>query len=251
MKEVRFFYVPDAATQTELPQEEATHALRVLRIQAGDELFLMDGKGVFYRSEVSLATNKRCIYEVKEVMPQQPAWRGHIHLAIAPTKMMDRIEWMTEKATEIGFDEISFLNCKFSERKVIRTDRVDKIVVSAVKQSHKAWKPVVNELQNFKDFITTPRNGRKFICHCYEEIEKKDFFAEISKSCPADDSAGAAQEGADDITVLVGPEGDFSIDEVRLALENGYESVSLGTSRLRTETAGLVAVNMCHLARRI
>ncbi len=249
MKEVRFFYVPDAATQTELPQEEATHALRVLRIQAGDELFLMDGKGVFYRAEVSLATNKRCIYEVKEVMPQQPAWRGHIHLAIAPTKMMDRIEWMAEKATEIGFDEISFLNSKFSERKVIRIDRIDKIVVSAVKQSHKAWKPVVNEQQNFKDFITTPRNGRKFICHCYEEIEKKDFFAEISKSCPADDSAGAAQEGADDITVLVGPEGDFSIDEVRLALENGYESVSLGTSRLRTETAGLVAVNMCHLAR--
>ena len=192
MKEVRFFYVPDAATQTELPQEEATHALRVLRIQAGDELFLMDGKGVFYRAEVSLATNKRCIYEVKEVMPQQPAWRGHIHLAIAPTKMMDRIEWMAEKATEIGFDEISFLNCKFSERKVIRIDRIDKIVVSAVKQSHKAWKPVVNELQNFKDFITAPRNGRKFICHCYEEIEKKDFFAEISKSCPADDSAGGA-----------------------------------------------------------
>ncbi len=249
MKEVRFFYVPDAATQTELPQEEATHALRVLRIQTGDELFLMDGKGVFYRAGVSLATNKRCIYEVKEVMPQQPAWRGHIHLAIAPTKMMDRIEWMAEKATEIGFDEISFLNCKFSERKVIRIDRIDKIVVSAVKQSRKAWKPVVNELQNFKDFITTPRNGRKFICHCYEEIEKKDFFAEIFKSCPADDSAGAAQEGADDITVLVGPEGDFSIDEVRLALENGYESVSLGTSRLRTETAGLVAVNMCHLAR--
>ena len=212
-------------------------------------MFLMDGKGVFYRAEVSLATNKRCIYEVKEVMPQQPAWRGHIHLAIAPTKMMDRIEWMAEKATEIGFDEISFLNCKFSERKVIRIDRIDKIVVSAVKQSHKAWKPVVNELQNFKDFITAPRNGRKFICHCYEEIEKKDFFAEISKSCPTDDSAGAAQEGTDDITVLVGPEGDFSIDEVRLALENGYESVSLGTSRLRTETAGLVAVNMCHLAR--
>lgn len=132
-------------------------------------------QGVFYRAEVSLATNKRCIYEVKEVMPQQPAWRGHIHLAIAPTKMMDRIEWMAEKATEIGFDEISFLNCKFSERKVIRIDRIDKIVVSAVKQSHKAWKPVVNELQNFKDFITAPRNGRKFICHCYEEIEKKDF----------------------------------------------------------------------------
>ena len=255
MKEVRFFYVPDAATQTELPQEEATHALRVLRIQAGDELFLMDGKGVFYRAEVSLATNKRCIYEVKEVMPQQPAWRGHIHLAIAPTKMMDRIEWMAEKATEIGFDEISFLNCKFSERKNLRADRIEKIVISAVKQSHKAWKPVVNELESFKEFIQTPRSGRKFICHCYEEVEKKDFFTEIN-SCSMDsdasqDSSASQESGAADITVLVGPEGDFSIDEVRLALENGYESVSLGTSRLRTETAGLVAVHMAHIARKI
>ncbi len=242
MKEVRFFYVPDAAQQTELPQEEATHALRVLRLQPGDEMFLMDGAGAFYRAEVSLATNKRCIYELKETMPQQPAWHGHIHLAIAPTKMMDRIEWMAEKATEIGFDELSFLNCKFSERKVIRVDRVDKIVVSAVKQSHKAWKPVVNDMVGFKLFVTTPRPGRKFICHCYEEVEKKDFFKEVSRPC---DEADA------DITVLVGPEGDFSIDEVRLALENGYESVSLGTSRLRTETAGLVAVNMSYIARRI
>ena len=241
MKEVRFFYVPDAATQTELPQEEATHALRVLRIQAGDELFLMDGKGVFYRAEVSLATNKRCIYEVKEVMPQQPAWCGHIHLAIAPTKMMDRIEWMAEKATEIGFDEISFLNCKFSERKVIRIDRIDKIVVSAVKQSHKAWKPVVNDMIPFKEFIAQPRTGKKYICHCYEEIDKVDLFAELQK--PLDD------EG--DVTILVGPEGDFSIEEVQLALQHGYVSVSLGTSRLRTETAGLMAVAMANLARRI
>ena len=249
MKEVRYFYVPDAANQVELPAEEATHALRVLRLKGGDEIFLMDGEGSFFRAEVTAASSKRCLYEIKEEMPQQRAWKGHIHLAIAPTKMMERIEWMAEKATEIGFDELSFLNCQFSERKVVKTPRIDKIVISAVKQSHKAWKPVVNELVSFKEFIQTPRPGRKFICHCYEEIEKKDFFAEISKSCPADDSAGAAQEGADDITVLVGPEGDFSIDEVRLALENGYESVSLGTSRLRTETAGLVAVNMCHLAR--
>ena len=251
MKEIRYFFVPDAGKVTELPQEEAKHALKVLRLTSGDEINLMDGEGNFYRAEVSLASSKHCLYQILETFPQQPAWKGKVHLAIAPTKMMDRIEWMAEKATEIGFDELSFLSAKFSERKTIRVDRVDKIVVSAVKQSHKAWKPVVNELQNFKDFITTPRNGRKFICHCYEEIEKKDFFTEISKSCPADDSAGAVQEGADDITVLVGPEGDFSIDEVRLALENGYESVSLGTSRLRTETAGLVAVNMCHLARRI
>lgn len=245
MKEVRYFYVPNAAQETELPQEEATHALRVLRLKAGDEIFLMDGEGAFYRAQVSLATNKRCIYEILESMPQQRAWQGHIHLAIAPTKMMDRIEWMTEKATEIGFDEISFLNCKFSERKNLRADRIEKIVISAVKQSHKAWKPVVNDMQSFKDFITTPRPGRKFICHCYEEVEKKDFFSELQKPWAAEQPEDA------DITVLVGPEGDFSIDEVRLALENGYESVSLGTSRLRTETAGLVAVHMAYLNRRL
>ena len=278
MKEVRYFYVPDAANQVELPAEEATHALRVLRLKGGDEIFLMDGEGSFFRAEVTAASSKRCLYEIKEEMPQQRAWKGHIHLAIAPTKMMERIEWMAEKATEIGFDELSFLNCQFSERKVVKTPRIDKIVISAVKQSHKAWKPVVNELVSFKEFIQTPRPGRKFICHCYEEVEKKDFFTEISgilneapapaatESSNADvataatessnaDVATAASESptadAADITVLVGPEGDFSIDEVRLALENGYESVSLGTSRLRTETAGLVAVHMAHIARRV
>lgn len=244
MKEVRYFYVPDAANQVELPAEEATHALRVLRLKGGDEIFLMDGEGSFFRAEVTAASCKRCLYEIKEEMPQQRAWKGHIHLAIAPTKMMERIEWMAEKATEIGFDELSFLNCQFSERKVVKTPRIDKIVISAVKQSHKAWKPVVNELISFKEFIQTPRPGRKFICHCYEEVEKKDFFTEISSIQNAD-----APDA--DITVLVGPEGDFSIDEVRLALENGYESVSLGTSRLRTETAGLVAVHMAHIARRL
>lgn len=257
MKEVRYFYVPEAATQVELPAEEATHALRVLRLKGGDEIFLMDGEGSFYRAEVTAASSKRCLYEIKETMPQERAWKGHIHLAIAPTKMMERIEWMAEKATEIGFDELSFLNCQFSERKVVKTPRIDKIVISAVKQSHKAWKPVVNELESFKDFIQTPRLGRKFICHCYEEIEKKDFFREISSlSNDADGNNASSTDGNNasssaDITVLVGPEGDFSIDEVRLALENGYESVSLGTSRLRTETAGLVAVHMAHIARRL
>lgn len=260
MKEVRYFYVPEAATQVELPAEEATHALRVLRLKGGDEIFLMDGEGSFYRAEVTAASSKRCLYEIKETMPQERAWKGHIHLAIAPTKMMERIEWMAEKATEIGFDELSFLNCQFSERKVVKTPRIDKIVISAVKQSHKAWKPVVNELESFKDFIQTPRPGRKFICHCYEEIEKKDFFREISSlSNGADAKSASSSASADsnnasssaDITVLVGPEGDFSIDEVRLAMENGYESVSLGTSRLRTETAGLVAVHMAHIARRL
>ncbi len=241
MKEIRYFYVPNAANETEMPLEEAMHALRVLRIKSGDEIYLMDGEGCFYRAEVTLAATKRCLYEVKECMPQERAWNGHIHLVIAPTKMVDRIEWMAEKATEVGFDELSFLNCKFSERKVMRTVRLDKIIVSAVKQSHKAWKPIANQMVPFKEFIDMPRKGRKFICHCYEEIEKKDYFTELSRPFEGDDA---------DVTVLVGPEGDFSIDEVKYALEHGYESVSLGTSRLRTETAGLMAVAMANLARR-
>lgn len=240
MKEVRYFYVPDAKNNNELPQEEATHALRVLRLKSGDEMFIMDGTGNFYHAEVSLATNKKCLYEIKETLPQNKTWKGHIHLAIAPTKNMDRIEWMTEKATEIGFDELTFLNCTFSERKVLRTERIEKIVVSAIKQSRKPWKPIVNEMISFKDFISNPRKGRKFIAHCYQEIEKNNLFDIIN-----------SDKENESITVLVGPEGDFSIDEVRLAIENGYESISLGQSRLRTETAGLMAVTMSQLSLRL
>lgn len=243
MKETRFFYVPDAANSTEMPQEEAMHALRVLRLQSGEEVFLMDGVGNFYRAVITLAATKRCMYEIKETLEQSRSWQGHLHLALAPTKMMDRIEWMAEKATEIGFDELSFLNCKFSERKVMRTLRLEKIVVSAVKQSRKPWKPVVNQMESFKDFIKQPRAGRKFICHCYTEVERQDLYTLLQQPYGQGEKA--------DVTLLIGPEGDFSIDEVQLALANGYESVSLGTSRLRTETAGLEAVMMANLMRRI
>ena len=151
MKETRFFCVPDAASQTELPPDEAMHAMRVLRLKGGDELFLMDGEGTFYRAEVTIAATHHCYYQIKEAMPQQPQWKGHLHLAIAPTKMLERIEWMTEKATEIGIDEISFFTCQFSERRVMKTTRLEKIAISAVKQSHKAWKPVLRELVLFRN----------------------------------------------------------------------------------------------------
>ena len=198
MKEARYFFVPDAAHQTELPVDEAMHALRVLRLKGGDEIFLMDG----------------------------------------PTKMMDRMEWFVEKATEIGVDEISFLNCKFSERKLLKLPRLEKIVISAVKQSHKAWNPVLHEMVSFKDFIRQPREGRKFIAHCYDEIPRAYLFDELRKS-----------SAPEELTVMIGPEGDFSIDEVKEAVEAGYQSVHLGTSRLRTETAGLSAVMMMRLVK--
>ena len=243
MKEERFFYVPDAASQNEMPMDEAMHALRVLRLKGGDEMYLMDGVGCFYRAEVTIAATKRCLYEIHEAFPQEKGWQGRIHIAMAPTKMMDRVEWFAEKATEIGFDELSFMNCKFSERKVMRTVRLDKIVVSAMKQSRKPWKPVVNQMQAFREFITQPREGLKFIAHCYPEIPREDFFQIISQ--PENAHADS------DITVLIGPEGDFSTDEVQAAIEHGYRSISLGRERLRTETAALSAVMMAHLARRL
>lgn len=238
MKEVRFFYVPDAAQVNELPADEAMHAMRVLRLKGGDELFLMDGVGNFYRAQVTIAATHHCYYEILEVLPQERQWKGRFHLAIAPTKMMDRIEWMVEKATEVGVDEISFLNCAFSERRVVKNPRIEKIIVSAMKQSHKAWKPVLNEMSTFAHFIEQPRSGVKYIAHCYDEIPRVNLFDELRKT--PDET---------EMTVLIGPEGDFSIDEVRQAVDHGYQSVSLGTSRLRTETAGLAAVMMMQLSK--
>ena len=241
MKESRYFFVPEA-DKGMLPDEEAFHALRVLRLSEGDEIFLIDGNGVFYRAVVSAITSKQCCYDILESRPQSRLWNSHIHLAMAPTKNIDRVEWMAEKATEIGFDELSFLNCRFSERRVVKCARIEKIVVAAVKQSRKAWKPVVNELMDFDDFICQPREGLKFIAHCYEEVERTDLF-DILQSPEAN--------GNEDVTILIGPEGDFSIDEVKKAKDCGYVSVSLGECRLRTETACLYAIAMIQLSRRV
>lgn len=238
MKEVRFFYVPDALNCNELPNDEAMHALRVLRLKIGDEMMLMDGQGNFYRAEVSLAHTKHCLYDIKETIPQERQWQGHVHLAIAPTKLMDRMEWMVEKVVEIGVDEISFLNCQFSERRLVKIPRIEKIAVSAVKQSRKAWMTKLNEVESFKSFIDQPRMDHRFIAHCYDEIPRTYLYDELRKL-----------SATDDVTVLVGPEGDFSVDEVRKAIDNGYVSVHLGKSRLRTETAGLSAVMMAQLSK--
>ncbi len=238
MKESRYFHVPDAANQKELPSDEAMHATRVLRLKEGDEIFLMDGVGSYFKARITISSSHHCCYEILEQQPQQPQWKGHLHLAIAPTKMMERMEWMVEKATEVGVDEISFLNCVFSERKVVKIPRLDKIVVSAVKQSHKAWMPMLHDMQTFKAFVGEIRKGRKYIAHCYEEVPRVSLFDELCKS-----------SDEEDVTVLIGPEGDFSIEEVKLAMANGYQSVDLGKSRLRTETAGLSAVMMMQLSQ--
>lgn len=222
------FYTPDIRTKAELPEEEAQHCIRVLRLTTRDEITLTDGKGNFYRAEISAASNKRCLVNIIETVYQQPLWPCHLHIAMAPTKNMDRNEWFAEKATEIGFDELTFLNCRFSERKVIKTERIEKILVSAMKQSLKARLPQLNEMTDFDKFIARDFKGQKFIAHCYEG-EKPLLRDALHKG--------------EDALVLIGPEGDFSEEEVKKAIEKGFIPISLGKSRLRTETAALVA---CH-----
>ena len=233
---MHLFYTPDIAERNELPSEEAAHAVRVLRLQPGDEIALTDGKGCFYKAEISTANQKRCLVNILSKEAQPPLWKGHLHLAMAPTKNMDRIEWFAEKATEIGFDELSFLNCRFSERKVLKTERIEKILVSAMKQSLKARLPILNEMADFKKFVQQPFSGKKFIAHCHEG-EKPLLQTQI---VPGEDAL-----------VLIGPEGDFSEEEVRLAIENGFQPISLGRSRLRTETAALVACHIMNLTNQI
>lgn len=251
MKELRFFYTPDIETLQELPAEEAAHCVRVLRLKEGDEINLVDGKGSFYRAEITIACAKKCLFRVLEKKTPQRQWTGQLHLAVAPTKNMDRMEWLAEKATEIGFDELTFLDCRFSERKVLKEERIEKILISAMKQSHKAEKPRLNGLTGFTDFVKKDFSGDKFIAHCYDEAditEQPTMTASNGKSMDnGKPFLGDALISDRDTLVLIGPEGDFSVEEVRLALACGFRSVSLGHSRLRTETAALVAVHLMQM----
>lgn len=229
---MHLFYTPDIATTLELPQEEAAHAIRVLRLTEGEEVMLTDGKGSFYRAEIDMISGKRCYVRIVETTTPEPLWNGYLHLAMAPTKNMDRIEWFAEKATEIGFDELTFLDCRFSERRVVKTERVEKILVSAMKQSLKPVLPTLNGMTPFDKFITQPFMGHKYIAHCYEGDKEPLMQALVP---------------GEDALVLIGPEGDFSPEEVQKAIANGFLPITLGKSRLRTETAALVAVHMMNI----
>lgn len=229
---MQLFYTPDIAVNAELPEEEAGHCIRVLRLSEGDEIRLTDGKGFFYRAAIRRAHPKHCEVEVLESWPQPALWPFRLHIAVAPTKNMDRMEWFAEKATEIGIDEITCLNCRFSERREIKTARLEKILVSAMKQSLKATLPRLTGMTDFKTFVGRPFDGRKFIAHC-EEGEKA--------------SLKSSYRSGENALILIGPEGDFSPEEIALALAAGFEPISLGESRLRTETAALAACHTIHV----
>ncbi len=227
------FYSPDIKPDMELPQEEAGHCIRVLRMKEGDRICLTDGKGCFYDAVISAVSGKRCMVHIENTKEQAPLWNGRIHIAVAPTKLMERNEWFVEKAVEIGVDEITFLKTDHSEREVIKPERIEKIAVSAMKQSQKATLPVLNGMVPFRSFIEKDFEGDKFIAHC-EPGNKMNL---RDKVVPGRDTL-----------VLIGPEGDFSPAEIDMALKAGFVPVSLGPSRLRTETAALVAVHIMNLA---
>ena len=217
----------------QLPEEEAGHCIRVLRMKEGDRIRLTDGKGSFYDAVISAVSGKRCMVHIESREVQQPLWDGHLHIAVAPTKLMDRNEWFVEKAVEIGVDEITFLKTDHSERDVVKMERIEKIAVSAMKQSQKATLPVLNGMTTLRDLIERGFDGDKFIAHC--EPGSKVLLQD------------AVIPGHDSL-VLIGPEGDFSPAEIEMALKAGFRPISLGPSRLRTETAALVALHIMNLA---
>lgn len=229
-----FFYAPDIEKSNFLSEEESQHAVKVLRLKEGDLVELVDGCGNYYTAEISFAHHKKCEVRVLEKREAFNVLPCHIHIAIAPTKNMDRMEWFAEKVTEVGVSEVTPLLCDHSERKVVKTDRLEKIMVSAMKQSKKAMLPAVNEMVPFAQFVKKYADfqGEKYIAHCYEQ-DKKSLAKVYGKSS--------------DVIILIGPEGDFSEEEVRLAMEHGFVPVSLGNSRLRTETAGLMACHTIHV----
>jgi len=218
-----------------LGMEESRHCIRVLRLGEGDMIDLTDGAGNFYLGRLTKVSQKGCEVDLVDVRPDAPKpWK--LHVAIAPTKNLDRFEWFLEKATEIGIDQITPLICEHSERKSLKPERLTKVLVAAMKQSLRAWLPVLNSQARLSDFISMDLKEQKFMGYCESgnEPELQEVYT----------------RGADTV-ILVGPEGDFSPGEVNLAMKAGYTPVSLGPARLRTETAGVVATHTISLVNRM
>lgn len=226
---MQIFYAPDIAGNTyTLPEEESKHCIRVLRLSTGDELTLIDGRGNLFTATIYNPNPKRCEVIVTDIQKEFGKRNFNLHIAIAPTKNIERFEWFLEKAAEIGIDEITPLLCERSERKVVNPERLEKIIVSATKQSIKAYVPRLNEMIPLKQLVEQKNEGQHFIAHCnsWDLPPLKNWVKPNGN-----------------VIILIGPEGDFTPNEVSLCLKKGYKEINLGASRLRTETAGVVA---CH-----
>jgi 16S rRNA (uracil1498-N3)-methyltransferase len=227
---MQLFHSPDIneeTTQFTFPKEESKHIVKVLRKNIGDKIYITNGIGWLFTAEVAIPNINKCtVHIIKKEL--QPAHKYQLHLAVAPTKMNDRYEWFLEKATEIGVNTITPIICDHSERKVIKTERFERILQSAMKQSLNCYLPKLNEAIAFQDFLERDLKGELFIAHC-EETDKKSFKHQLKPKT--------------DVTILIGPEGDFSTKEIEEAIKKGFKPVTLGETRLRTETAAIVA---CH-----
>jgi 16S rRNA (uracil1498-N3)-methyltransferase len=213
-----------------LDEEEMQHAVKTLRKKQGDRLHLMDGKGNFYEAEISEIAKREVKLRILSTKPTVLPWNFDLHLAVAPTKNADRLEWMLEKVVEMGINSYTPLLCRHSERKQLRVDRLEKIAMAAAKQSQKSILPKINELTDFEKFVRSCNADQRYIAHC--QSDDLEPLRNAFKFSPGTS-----------VLVLIGPEGDFSPDEVALAVSLGFKAVGLGKSRLRTETAGIAA---CH-----
>ncbi len=237
---MQLFYAPDIVPpEYTLSEEESRHAVRVLRLGAGDMLHITDGRGNMYRCEVVAPSDRHCTVRVVATESEYGRLPYSLTMAVAPTKNIDRFEWFLEKATEIGVAEIVPLLCDHSERRQIKYEREYKVVTAAVKQSLKAYHPQLRDMTPLRDFVAEPFVGRKFIAHCDEPIHAKAYLADV---LPSGVSA----------RVLIGPEGDFSPEEIRFAVEEcGYEEITLGDMRLRTETAAVMATAVASIVNNL
>lgn len=223
------FYAPEArdakpGQQVFLSEEESAHCCRVLRLRPGEAITIIDGAGTMYNAELTLCGKSECAATITEIVDSAYVRPYRNHVAIAPTKNIDRFEWFVEKAVEFGIDEITPLLCNHSERKILKIDRIEKIAISAVKQSGNVIVPIIHELTPFKAFVENAEADRRLIAHC-EPLEKVFL--------------GDNVERGQSVVTLIGPEGDFSDQEIALALQKGFLPTSLGNTRLRTETAGV------------
>ncbi len=232
------FFAPDIATDPVLPKEESRHAVRVLRLGVGDEVVVVDGKGSRYRCSMLDPHPDNALVAIREKIEIERSWPCSITLAIAPTKHIDRMEWLVEKLVEIGIDRIVPLKCAHSERKEIKTERLRKIAVSAMKQSLKTFMPEVSEMLTIKQFLAQDfGEAQLFVGYCDDATERKALTAEYRPGS--------------DVVVLIGPEGDFSPEEIQRARERGFVPVTFGDQRLRTETAALFATTAIHILNQI
>ena len=230
------FFCPDILKSPVLPEQESQHCVKVLRTREGDTLTVTDGKGFFYDCELVQAHPKQCIVAIRHQSEIPVNRHFTLHIGFAPSKQMDRNEWFVEKATEIGIDRFTPLLTSHSERKEIKTERLQKIVVAAMKQSMQARLPEIEAMIRFEDLIRRPFQGRKFIAHCYDQPKK---------------SLTRTYNKGENALVLIGPEGDFSKEEIERAIDFGFEPVSIGETRLRSETASLVSMHIIHVINNI